>query len=118
MKLNLLYQFNEKYAPYAGTSVFSVLQNNKEADEINIYILGEGLSEVSQNKLRRMISDFGRRAVFVETGKLVRKMKTLDMPAYRGSYAANMRLFLDEVLDKSVDRVLYLDSDKIVYKSL
>lgn len=118
MKLNLLYQFNEKYVPYAGASVFSVLQNNKEVDEINVYILGEGLSEISQNKLGRMILDFGRQAVFVETESLVRKMKALDMPAYRGSYAANMRLFLDEVLDESVDRILYLDSDTIVNKSL
>ena len=40
------------------------------------------------------------------------------MPTYRGAYAANMRLFLDEVLDASVDRIVYLDADTIVNKSL
>ena len=40
------------------------------------------------------------------------------MPTYRGSYAANMRLFLDEVLDESVDKVLYLDADTIVNNQL
>lgn len=118
MRLNILYQFNEKYAPYAGVSVFSLLQNHKELEEINIYILGENLLEKSMNRLREMTSEFKRNLSFIGTKELVRKMKALDMPAYRGSYAANMRLFLDEVLDESVDRVLYLDADIIVNGNL
>lgn len=118
MRLNLLYQFNEKYAPYAGVSIFSVLQNNKEMDEIYVYVLGENLTEESQAKMQKMVSDFQRKLVFIDATKLILKMQELDMPAYRGSYAANMRLFLDEVLDESVDKVLYLDADTIVDGSL
>ena len=40
------------------------------------------------------------------------------MPAYRGSYAANMRLFLPMILQEDVDRILYLDADTIVQGSL
>ncbi|MDE6845847.1 MAG: glycosyltransferase family 8 protein [Lachnospiraceae bacterium] len=118
MRLNLLYQFNEKYAPYAGVSIFSVLQNNKAFEEIHVYILGEELSEESMDRLRKMVSDFGRELSFIETEELILKMKALDMPAYRGSYAANMRLFPDEVFDESVDKFLYLDADTIVDGSL
>lgn len=118
MRLNLLYQFNEKYAPYAGVSIFSVLQNNKEMDEIYVYVLGENLTQESQAKMQKMVSEFQRKLVFIDSTKLILKMKELDMPTYRGSYAANMRLFLDEVLDESVDKVLYLDADTIVDGSL
>lgn len=118
MRLNLLYQFNEKYAPYAGVSIFSVLQNNKDMEEIHVFILGEGLLDESMKRLRKMAADFGRELSFIETKELIVKMKALDMPAYRGSYAANMRLFPDAVLDKSVDKVLYLDADTIVNDSL
>lgn len=118
MRLNLLYQFNEKYAPYAGVSIFSVLQNNKDMEEIQVYILGEELSDESMNRLQWLAADFGRMISFIETGELIVKMKALDMPAYRGSYAANMRLFPDEVLDESVDKLLYLDADTIVNGSL
>lgn len=118
MKLNLLYQFNEKYAPYAGVSIFSVLQNNTELEEIHVYILGEELTNDSIQRMQNMIAAFGRELSFIETKDLILKMKALDMPTYRGSYAANMRLFPDEMLDESVDKLLYLDADTIVNGSL
>lgn len=118
MRLNLLYQFNEKYAPYAGVSITSVLMNNREIEEICIYILGEGLAEESEKRLENLAREYRRNLIFIDTDQLVDKMKALDMPTYRGSYAANMRLFLDEVLDSSVDKVLYLDADTVVDTSL
>lgn len=116
--MNILYQFNEKYAPYAGVSITSVLANNLQADKIRIYILGEGLTEVSKSKLQHLAEQYQRNLIFIDSEKLIQKMKVLNMPTYRGSYAANMRLFLDEVLDESVDRVLYLDADTIVNAGL
>ena len=118
MKLNLLYQFNEKYAPYAGISIFSLLYNNQYMEEICFYILGEGLSEESKEKIENLVLQYHRKVIFVGTNKLISKMKEMDLPAYRGSYAANMRLFVDEVIDESVDRILYLDSDTIIDGSL
>lgn len=118
MRLNLLYQFNEKYAPYAGISIFSALQNNMKMEEIYIYILGEDLSEISVDRLQRMAAEYSRQILFIETHELILKMKAWDMPAYRGSYAANMRLFLDKILDRDVSRVLYLDADTIVKQDL
>lgn len=114
MRLNLLYQFNEKYVPYAGVSIYSALWNNKHIEKICVYILGENLNENSKKKIEQMVSEFCRDVVFVDTESLINKMKSMDMPTYRGSYAANMRLFLDEVLDESVDKVLYLDADTVV----
>lgn len=117
-RLNVLYQFNEKYAPYAGVSIFSVLCNNKSIEKICFYILGEELADTSRAKIEHMIVNAGREVVFIDTERLIRKMKELDMPAYRGSYAANMRLFLDEVLAEDVERVLYMDADTVVNDSL
>lgn len=121
----ILYQFNEKYAPYAGVSMTSLLYNNKAAEFIYIYVLGEGLSEASVDKLTRLVMSYGRKIIFVDTTELVDKMKKLNMPTYRGSYAANMRLFVSEIVglgdeDDSAknagegNRLLYLDADTIV----
>lgn len=113
-RLNILYQFNEKYVPYAGVAIYSVLHHNKQASQICIYIMGENLSKDAEITLEQLVMAYHREIVFINTESLVEKMKELDLPAYRGSYAANMRLFLDEVLDESVQRILYLDSDTIV----
>lgn len=59
--LNILYQFNEKYVPYAGVSITSLLENNKESSNITIYLLGEDISEESRRKLLEHIKHIKRR---------------------------------------------------------
>lgn len=114
MRIDVLYQFNEKYAPFAGTSIVSLFENNRHFDEIRIFILGEGLSSDSVGRLRMTAERYGRQILFIDTAALIEKMQALNMPSYRGSYAANVRLFLPELLEESIDRLLYLDSDTIV----
>lgn len=114
MNLNVLYQINDKYAPYAGASLTSLFENNKHLPSIRVYILGEKLSKVSEARFRAMAAKYGRQLTFVKTDPLVVMMKKMGMPTYRGSYAANMRLFLPFVLADDVDRLLYLDADTIV----
>ena len=134
--MNILYQFNEKYAPYAGVSMTSLFENNKAAKFICVYILGENLSSDSAEKINRLCQEYNREVVFVDTSALVDKMKSINMPTYRGSYAANMRLFVSDIVEnvsgdcdrtgvagrdiketgvnKVDNRLLYLDADTIV----
>ena len=112
--IDILYQFNEKYAPYAGTSLTSLLKNNVHIDKMRIFILGEGLSQESLKRFEDLAGQYKRELVFVDTEELVTMMKDMNMPSYRGSYAANMRLFLSFLLPEDVDRLLYLDADTIV----
>lgn len=114
MRIDVLYQFNEKYAPFAGTSIVSLFENNRHFEAIRIFILGEELSQKSIERIQETGKKYDREIVFVDTTALIEKMQALHMPTYRGSYAANIRLFLPELLDDSVDRLLYLDSDTIV----
>lgn len=114
MKLDVLYQFNEKYAPYAGASITSLFENNKHFQDIRVFILGEELSDKSMHRLRELSAAYSRSMSFIDTRSLILMMKKMNMPPYRGSYAANMRLFLSFILDESVDRLLYIDSDTIV----
>lgn len=118
MKIDVLYQFNEKYAPYAGVSITSLFENNRHFDHIRVFILGEGLSSESRSRIRKTAAKYGREIVYVETEELIRKMKAMNMPSYRGSYAANMRLFLPDVLEETVERLLYLDSDTVIEGAL
>ena len=114
MTLRILYQFNEKYAPYAGTAITSVFENNKDTMEIIVYILGENLSKQSCEKFQKLGKQYGRKIVFKETSALIQQMKEWGLPSYRGSYAANIRLFLPMFLEEDVERILYMDADTVV----
>lgn len=117
MMMNVLYQFNELYAPFAGASIVSLFENNKQ-NEIMVYILGEDLSKESLDKFVAISKAYNRSIVIKDTKKIIEDMKTWGMPSYRGSYAANVRLLLPVFLDESIKRVLYLDSDTIVNGSI
>lgn len=117
-RLSLLYQFNELYAPFAGVSVTSVFENNQDAEHITVYVLGEGISEESRQRFSLLAEQYGREIVFLNADAVMEHMKELHMPAYRGSYAANLRLFLSDILPEKMERILYLDADTIVTDSL
>ena len=142
--MDILYQFNEKYAPYAAVSMTSLFENNKSAENICVYVLCEEVTEDSKERLSALSQSYNRQIVFIDTAFLICKMKELNMPTYRGSYAANMRLFVDYIFenvsaddfaggnlrcsDKSEGagetgaiipkRLLYLDADTIVTADL
>lgn len=112
--MDILYQFNEAYAPFAGISITSLFINNQTAERITVWILGENLSDDSIERFKNLALQYSREIRFVNTERLVMLMVELGMPTYRGSYAANMRLFLSEVIDEEIDRILYLDADTVV----
>ncbi len=118
MTIDILYQFNEKYAPYAGASLTSLFENNKHFKRIGVFILGEMLSPQSKARFRELAAKYGRLLTFIETDSLISLMRKMNMPTYRGSYAANMRLFLSFILSEDVERILYLDADTIVTGAL
>lgn len=114
MAWNILYQFNEAYAAFAGVSIFSLLENNKSADAICFYILGENLTDESRDKIRKMIEGYGRHVIYLETAPIIEKIENLKIPKYRGSYAANLKLFAAEQITGDFDKLLYIDSDTII----
>ena len=77
--INILYQFNEKYVPYAGVSITSLLENNKDADDITIYLLGEDISDESKEKLINQIEIYGCKGVFIDATEVIEKMKAIGL---------------------------------------
>ena len=102
--LNVLYQFNEKYVPFAGTSIVSLLENNKSVDDITIYILCEDVLPESKLKLKTQIDEYGRNSVFIDAVSIIEKMKKLGINDYRGSYATNIKMFVTEFIPINVER--------------
>jgi len=118
-RLNVLYQFDNKYAPYAGVSITSLLENNSDFDHICIYILENGVSEENKTLFMKTAQKYqGCEIRIIKTDALVAQMKQWDMPSYRGSYAANLRLFFDYLIEDDIESLVYLDSDTVITGSL
>ena len=96
----------------------SLLENNQHLENITVYVMGEGLSCQCILKFKELFYKYRRRIEFLDTENLIRNMQKINIPSYRGSYAANMRLFVADIIPDEVDRLLYLDSDTVIVGKL
>lgn len=117
MVLRVLYQFNEKYAAYAGVSITSLFEHHRD-ESVIVYVLGEELSDRSQTRIQEIAQRYNKQITILDTKPAIEKLKTWGIPSYRGAYSANLRLFIPSFLDEKTDRILYLDADTIINGNL
>lgn len=113
--MNVLYTCDKNYIWLMGISVISMFENNKEIENLDVYLLGENISE--ENK--EILSDIGE--------KYIRKITVIDVTqidipdvlvSARWPLSAFTRLYAGELLPKELNKILYLDCDTIIKGSL
>lgn len=116
--MNVMYSFNDSYSLLAGVSTTSLFENNKELGEINVYILGSGISEQNKRKFDFIAEQYGRTINFVDAAEIDAYLDNCGIrliPIYRPTY---YKLFLDMVIPDHVENVLCLDGDTLILDSL
>ncbi|WP_061464191.1 glycosyltransferase family 8 protein [Peribacillus simplex] len=112
MKLNVLYSTDDNYAKYGGVSMLSLFENNKNVEEICVYIIDNKISKENKEKLSEIADVYNRNLVFIDGSDMLRKTeKKDDFPI-----AAYGRLFISNLIN--IDKILYLDCDTIINGSL
>jgi lipopolysaccharide biosynthesis glycosyltransferase len=100
-----------------GVSIVSLLETNRDADKIKIYIVNNKISQHNKQKIVNLIKTYKRDVCFVE------------MPDFEKVYGVSLidqgwtvtpfaRLFLTELLSCEIERALYLDCDTLVMDSI
>jgi len=117
-RLDVLYTCDENYAPYAGISMFSLFENNRDLDSVRVYLVAQGISDTNRERLVSLAESFSRELIIIDGEELTEKIKAMGIPAYRGSYSANFRLFFDVFVLPDTSRLLYLDCDTVIVSSL
>ena len=120
MKLNVLYTSDNNYAPYLCISLSSLLEQNKEAEAITVYVVKDGWSDEYVEKLRRQVAQYGesRSLILIDGKEWGERLSAMGMLPYRGGQAPNLRLFFTEFIQPDVERLLYLDCDTIICDDL
>lgn len=115
--MNILYASNDGYARHLGVSLYSLLEHNKQAKELHVFLLSVGMSRENQTRLGGIAGEFGRTVTVIEMGDLNERFHgPIDTRGF--DISALTRLFAAEVLQKCVSKAIYLDCDTVVLGDL
>ena len=113
--MNVLYTCDNNYVWLMGISTISLFENNREIEELNVYLLGEKISEENKNLLSDIASKYNRRIIVIDVPQI-------DIPealvSARWPLSAFTRLYAGELLPKDIEKILYLDCDTIIKGNL
>lgn len=115
---HIVYATDDNFAEILGVSLISLYENSKDMEEIIVYILDSGISDLNIEKIKIIADKYERREpIFIKAKNICTELGmkvTLD----RGSVSQYARLFVSSNLPKDLDRILYLDCDVMVEKSI
>lgn len=117
-ELNVLYQFDDNYAPYAGISIQSLYENNVDIEKLNVYCAAMNVSEENYKLLNETAQNYNRKLIFLDTKKSVEQIYKYSVGTWNGSLATWIKMFIIEDLIGKIDSLLYVDSDTLIVGSL
>lgn len=118
MLMDLLFTFDDKYTQHAGVTICSFLANNQGAH--HIHVISDNISESNQSLIKEVCASSGSIVSFY----FIDADNTKGFPVGKGTInptltiATYFRLFMADVLPKTVQKILYIDCDIIVDGSL
>lgn len=116
--LNVLYLTDNNYAVFAGVSITSLFINNKDIDEIVVYIIDDNIANDNKEKLIKLATEYGRQIIFLDLTDGIKTLERMGIPKYRNSYTTYLKLFTFNLLPDTVERILFIDSDTVIVGSL
>ena len=120
--MNILYTTNQNFLPQVSASIASVCENNRTCPEICFYILCSGFTEEDKEKMTSFVDDYAkedrpRKVCYIDLEQMESYFDfSFDTAGWNPIILA--RLLMDRLLPDTVERVIYLDGDTIVRRSL
>ncbi len=117
--MNVAYHSSDAYARILAVSIASLFENNQTCDEINVYIIERCIVDETRAALNSIAQKYGRNIIYIPMPDINAKEDLrLQKVKKKWIFDSYCRIYLDDLLPDSVEKVLYLDSDVLVTDSL
>lgn len=116
--LNILVQSSEYYAPFAGVMLTSLFENNKDMDQITVYLMTSDMSGKNRGRFQTLAEQYQRIIKFIDTKEIDCFLEENQVPKYHGAYVPYYKIFALSVIEDEIDRLIYLDSDMVINGSI
>lgn len=116
--MNIVFSSDDNYVRHLAASMVSIMENNREEEKINIYVLNVGLSEENIKKLTDTVKKYNREIFIVDFSNIKERFNNSEVPVGSFSIETYTRLFLAEALPETEHRAMWIDCDTSVLGSI
>jgi lipopolysaccharide biosynthesis glycosyltransferase len=112
--MNIVYSSSDAYVECTGISLWSLLDNNKNEKEINIYVLSTDIRDLNQKRLQKIAHTFKREIYIIDAKQdFVDAAEKFKLPLMRGAYNTYSRICLNNWFN-DLDKILVIDADTMI----
>lgn len=109
---------NNHYALLIAALIKSIEVNHKSGEKIDLYIIDDGISRASQEKIRASASTDMVNMYWFKTSEAVPSNVTIPNDKSAFPITTYLRLFAPHILPKGTKKYIYLDVDMIVLEDI
>lgn len=115
---HVVYASDDGFAEILGVSLVSLFKSSKDMDEIQVYILDSGISDINRRRIEEVCTRYHRPLPVWLKARNIADELGMKVAVDRGSLSQYARLFVASDLPSGIERVLYLDCDIIFCQSV
>lgn len=115
---HIVYASDDNFSEILGVSLVSLFENSKDMQEIIVYILDSSITEENKEKIETVCKNYNRPMPKWLVAKNISEELSMEVEVDRGSLSQYARLFVSSMLPEELERVLYLDCDILIMKSI
>lgn len=115
--MNVIWSTSDSYSGIAATSIASLLENSKDVDYINVFVIDMGISEKHKKWIEELVLNYQRKLIWLNELD-IEKISGTHIDVGRWHISTFSRLFLSHILPEYVKKIIYIDCDMIIRRSL
>lgn len=114
--IHIACNIDDVYTQHCGTMLTSLFVNNRD-ENFHVHVIAKALSDENIGKLRQIAGNYGNELSFyLGNEQLIDKCQVMKSSYI--SISTYYRCFIDTILPRDIDRIIYLDSDMVVTSSV
>jgi lipopolysaccharide biosynthesis glycosyltransferase len=114
-KIHIVVSTNDNYAKHLAVMLTSLFENKKSKNPVMIHVIDGNLSKDNKSKLRHSIKKYHTEIKFLKVNEDLYKNVKIRFHLSKETY---YRISIPDLLDKDIDKALYLDCDIILKEDI
>ena len=114
-KINIVFASDDNYAQHTAVAMASVLVNTKVPQKIQFYLIDDEIQQKNKEKVTKTVQNLGGNIEFIKIKNSKLEDCYVSGELSRASY---FRLDIANILGESIEKIIYLDCDLLVYDDI